>query len=196
MTDRGMTVHSSVEPASGPEAQRILMQAKSSVARTWSRSLTSAGSHPGALRVLERHRAYRRLLRRPDPPPALPRRQPPNQPHAAHHGRRPAAQPHRRQAYYDRKVAAGKTSMEAMRSLKRRLSDIVYRQMLADAAAATATGPGGHSGTTLQSSVTGLTPAAGSSDKPLPGPASNHPKPRSLKASLHRGSYERVSASR
>ena len=33
-------------------------------------------------------------------------------------------------AYYDRKVAAGKTPMEAMRSLKRRLSDIVYHQMV------------------------------------------------------------------
>ena len=37
-------------------------------------------------------------------------------------------------AYYDRKVAAGKTPMEAMRALKRRLSDIVYRQMILDAA--------------------------------------------------------------
>lgn len=36
-------------------------------------------------------------------------------------------------AYYDRRTAAGKTSMEALRSLKRRLSDIVYRTMLADA---------------------------------------------------------------
>ena len=36
-------------------------------------------------------------------------------------------------AYYDRKKAAGKTSMEAMRCLKRRLSDVVYRQLLADA---------------------------------------------------------------
>jgi transposase len=33
-------------------------------------------------------------------------------------------------AYYDRKVAAGKTPMEAMRCLKRRLSDIVYHQMI------------------------------------------------------------------
>ena len=82
-------------------------------------------------------------------------------------------------AYSGREVAAGKTPMEAMRALKRRLSDIVYHQMVADATAA-ATGPGGHSGTTLQSSVTGLTPAAGSSDKPLPGPASNQPKPLSL----------------
>jgi len=85
-------------------------------------------------------------------------------------------------AYFDRKVAAGKTPMEAMRALKRRLSDIVYHQMVADAAAA-ATGPGGHSGTTLQSSVTGLTPAAGSSDKPLPGPAIKHPRTRSSIAS-------------
>src|SRR5215469_7424991 len=67
-------------------------------------------------------------------------------------------------AYYDRKVAAGKTPMEAMRALKRRLSDIVFRQIMADARAAQ-TGPGGHTGTTLQSSVTGLTPVAGSSDK-------------------------------
>jgi hypothetical protein len=36
------------------------------------------------------------LLRRPDPPPALPRRQPADQPDAAHHGDRPAAQPDRR----------------------------------------------------------------------------------------------------
>jgi len=85
-------------------------------------------------------------------------------------------------AYYDRKVAAGKTPMEAMRCLKRRLSDIVYHQMTVDARTAK-TDPGGHSGTTLQSSVTDLTPAAGSSDKPLPGSASQHPKTLSLTAS-------------
>ena len=50
----------------------------------------------GALRVLERHRTDRRLLRRPGPPPAVARRQPADQPGAAHHGRRPAPQPHRR----------------------------------------------------------------------------------------------------
>jgi transposase len=79
-------------------------------------------------------------------------------------------------AYYDARKAAGKTSMEAMRCLKRRLSNIVYRQMLHDQDAAKATGPGGHSGTTLQSSVTDLTPDIGSSDKPLPGPAAPHPR--------------------
>jgi transposase len=37
--------------------------------------------------------------------------------------------------YYRRKLAAGKTTMEAMRCLKRRLSDIVYRQIARDAQA-------------------------------------------------------------
>jgi transposase len=36
-------------------------------------------------------------------------------------------------AYYDRKLAEGKTSKEAIRSLKRRLSDVVYRHLAADA---------------------------------------------------------------
>jgi hypothetical protein len=36
-------------------------------------------------------------------------------------------------AYYLRKQAEGKTRKEAMRALKRRISDVVYRQLLADA---------------------------------------------------------------
>jgi transposase len=36
-------------------------------------------------------------------------------------------------AYLDRKLAEGKTKKEAMRALKRRISDAVYRQLLADA---------------------------------------------------------------
>jgi transposase len=79
-------------------------------------------------------------------------------------------------AYFDAKKAAGKTSMEAMRALKRRLSNVAYAQMLADQKRREATGPGGHSGTTLQSSVTDLIPDIGSSDKPLPGPATSQPK--------------------
>ena len=38
-------------------------------------------------------------------------------------------------AYYRRKLAAGKTRAEAMRCLKRRISDALYRQLLADARA-------------------------------------------------------------
>lgn len=80
-------------------------------------------------------------------------------------------------AYFDRKKAAGKTSLEAMRSLKRRLSDQVHRVMIADLAAHTATGPGGQTGNDSDSSATGSQPNAGSSDKPLPGPATTKPKP-------------------
>jgi len=36
-------------------------------------------------------------------------------------------------AYYDRKVAEGKTRREALRALKRRISDVVYRHLTADA---------------------------------------------------------------
>ena len=40
-------------------------------------------------------------------------------------------------AYYRGKLAAGKTHMEALRCLKRRISDAVYRQLVADARAET-----------------------------------------------------------
>jgi transposase len=79
-------------------------------------------------------------------------------------------------AYFDRKVAGGKTSMEAMRALKRRLSDIVYRQMITDTRA-TATGPGGHVGAATGSSAAGSNPSTGASEKSLPGPADNDPTP-------------------
>jgi transposase len=78
-------------------------------------------------------------------------------------------------AYYRRKLTEGKTTMEALRCLRRRLSDVVYRQLVADATGAAGTdpqaGPGGHSGATLTSSAADLTPVVGSSDQPLPGPA-------------------------
>ena len=35
-------------------------------------------------------------------------------------------------AFYDRKVAEGKTKKEAVRALKRRISDVVYRRLLED----------------------------------------------------------------
>ena len=78
-------------------------------------------------------------------------------------------------AYFDRKKASGKTPLEAMRCLKRRLSDIVYRHMVNDAITHAVTGPGGQRDTTTDSSVTGSHPHAGSSDKPLPGPATAQP---------------------
>jgi len=81
--------------------------------------------------------------------------------------------------YYRRKLAQGKTRMEAMRCLKRRISDAIYRQLIADArrarlvAASDASGadPGGHCGATLKSSAVDLPPHIDTSDQPLPGPA-------------------------
>ncbi|GAA4590999.1 transposase [Actinoplanes octamycinicus] len=81
-------------------------------------------------------------------------------------------------AYYQRKRAEGKTAMEAMRALKRRLSDTVYRQMIKDdhTAQQTATGPGGHTGATLNSSAADPNPKIDTSEKSQPGPANHHPK--------------------
>ena len=83
-------------------------------------------------------------------------------------------------AYYDRRKTDGKTSMESMRALKRRLSNIVYRTMVDDAithaAGSARTGPGGQQGNDSDSNATGSHPSAGSSDKPLPGPARAQPK--------------------
>jgi transposase len=73
--------------------------------------------------------------------------------------------------YYRRKLAAGKTRMEAMRCLKRRISDAIFRQLRADAAAGTDAGPGGHRGASLTSSAAGSHPHTDTSDQPLPGPA-------------------------
>ena len=74
--------------------------------------------------------------------------------------------------YYDRKIAEGKTHNEAMRALKRRLADHVWRIMLNDERAQQrVASSGGHSGATLQSSAAGSTPATSSSDGSLPEPA-------------------------
>jgi transposase len=42
------------------------------------------------------------------------------------------AQHHPGRVYYARKLAEGKTKKEALRALKRRISDVIYRQLLAD----------------------------------------------------------------
>ena len=76
-------------------------------------------------------------------------------------------------AYYRRKRADGKKPMEAMRCLKRRISDAVYRQLVADAQRLAGAGPEGHCGATQESSAVDLPPHIDTSDQPLPGPA--HP---------------------
>jgi len=80
--------------------------------------------------------------------------------------------------YYRRRLAEGKTPMEAMRALKRRLSDVVYRQMTRDAKPAEAAGPGGQRGATLQSSTADPNPQVNTSEQSLPGPADTHDMPQ------------------
>jgi transposase len=77
-------------------------------------------------------------------------------------------------AYYNTKIATGKTGKEARRCLKRRLADHIWRLMIKDEQHRAA-GPGGHLGATLQSSAAGSTPTTSSSDKSLPEPATPDP---------------------
>ena len=68
--------------------------------------------------------------------------------------------------YYLRKREDGKTRNEAVRCLKRRIADAVYRCLVADLPAAS---PGGHLGASLQSSAADLIPMASTSEQSLPG---------------------------
>lgn len=83
-------------------------------------------------------------------------------------------------AYFDRRKSDGKTSMEAMRALKRRLSNIVYRTMLDDAVRASAasevTGPGGQRGSDSDSSATGSQPQHRLFGQATPGPVTTQPR--------------------
>ena len=71
-------------------------------------------------------------------------------------------------AYFERKIAEGHTGKEAIRALKRRISDAIFARLHDDAARAaelTSTGPGGQPGTTLKprGRLTPRTPALRSS---------------------------------
>ena len=75
-------------------------------------------------------------------------------------------------AYYEKKLAEGKTHKEALRSLKRRISDAIYARLQADARRAgqrpARRAREGNRGTALIPARPAHTPNAGSSDKPLP----------------------------
>ena len=95
-------------------------------------------------------------------------------------------------AYYDKKLAEGKSPKEALRALKRRISDALYRHLCADArrAAAQLAGPGGQPGNDSVASAAGLHPADRLFGKATPGPeltlrpgSAAQPKKRSSRAS-------------
>ena len=86
-------------------------------------------------------------------------------------------------AYYDKKMAEGKTHKEALRSLKRRISNAVFACLQADAEAGRSRqarrAREGNRGTTLHPARPAHTPHASSSGKPLPDPAPPYdPAPR------------------
>ena len=74
-------------------------------------------------------------------------------------------------AYYERKVAEGKTGKEALPALKRRISDALYAAMVADARREEqASGGPGANGERLDRLRGRISPRkTGSSAKPLPG---------------------------
>jgi len=92
-------------------------------------------------------------------------------------------------AYYDKKLAAGKTPKEALRGLKRQISNAIF------ACRPTPGGPRparktreGNRGTTLTPARPDHTPGTGSSDKPLPGPATTlRPQPATQRPALPGG---------
>jgi hypothetical protein len=75
-------------------------------------------------------------------------------------------------AYYDKKIAGGKTAKEALRALKRQVSDAIYQHLKADAHRAAATaGPGGHPGNGSVASAAGSHPEHRLFGQATPGPA-------------------------
>jgi transposase len=87
---------------------------------------------------------------------------------------------------YDRKIAEGKTPKEALRSLKRRISDALWTAMVADARRAAATtaasadkaGPGGQPGNDSVASAAGSHP-----DTPALGPSHSRTRPKATTTS-------------
>jgi transposase len=78
-------------------------------------------------------------------------------------------------AYYEKKLAEGKTHKEALRCLKRRISDAIYAALVADARRAAALrpdeGPGGQPGNRSVSRAAGSHPERRLFGQATPGPA-------------------------
>jgi transposase len=73
-------------------------------------------------------------------------------------------------AYFERKMEEGKTRKMALRALKRRISDVLFATMVADAKERARRGPGGQSGNDSHSSVAGSNPEHRPFGSATPGP--------------------------
>jgi transposase len=79
-----------------------------------------------------------------------------------------------RRAYYDKKIAEGRTHEDALRSPKQRISDTIYARLQADArqaAKAREKSPGGQPGNDSDSSAAGSHPERQLFGQATPGPA-------------------------
>jgi transposase len=151
---------------------------------------------PGPLRSLQRHRPHRGLLRGPQGLPALPAGRPAPQPHAVHMAAVTQVS-HRHsegRAYYDRKVKESKTTKEALRCLKRRISDAIFAHLVADTkrrAQAAKAGPGGQKGNGSVSSVAGSHPERQLFGQATPRPVPTYVARRPHAAGMPRSRSER-----
>jgi transposase len=82
--------------------------------------------------------------------------------------------------YYARKLADGKGKKGALRCLKRRLSDVIFRILTDERMSREVAGPEGQSGATTKSCATDRTPMVSTSEKPLTGPAAPDATPHQL----------------
>ena len=79
-------------------------------------------------------------------------------------------------AYYDKKLAEGKTHKEALRCLKRQISDAIFARLRIDArtaAVSPAKGPGGHPGNDFASSAASSHPVCQLFGQATPGPGTS-----------------------
>ena len=142
---------------------------------------------PEPVRVLDRHRTPGRLLRRADPAPAVPGREPEDEPHAPHRRGHPDPARHPRPGLLPaqarrRQDPHGSHALPEATDLRRRLPPARRRRPSADTPHAGPKGGPGRAlrGVTQESSAVDLPPHIDTSDQPLPGPAHTtlQPPPR------------------
>ena len=99
-------------------------------------------------------------------------------------------------AYYDKKLAEGKTRKEALRSLKRQVSNAIFACLQADArrAAARAEDPGGQPGNGSITSAAGLHPGNRLFGQATPGPGPHPTTAAASPASQGRAGHSSIAA--
>jgi hypothetical protein len=114
--------------AAGPHRLRPADGGQAGRSDRWRRSLQVAGG----LRPTQRHGAGPGLVGQPGPSPPEPGRRPSVERRPASHRHHPASARGTGTDYLAKRQAAGDTKTEAIRALRRRLSDEVFRRLTTD----------------------------------------------------------------